>query len=144
MLRAIAVAEGRRITAAPDIPTVAEAGVAGFEAAPLESVDPGGVIARAKKRNARVGQSESRIDDESAAFHDAVRRGYLALAVQASLLARHAPPFVFEAFCASRLGADAGGAFGMLAPNAPFDALIARAERVLPGLMGPPGRWRNR
>ncbi len=37
-------------------------------------------LARAKKRNARIGQSESRIDDESAAFHDAVRRGYLALA----------------------------------------------------------------
>ena len=39
-------------------------------------------LARAKKRNARIGQSESRIDDESAAFHDAVRRGYLALAAQ--------------------------------------------------------------
>ena len=31
-LRAIAVAEAKRIAAAPDIPTVAEAGVAGFEA----------------------------------------------------------------------------------------------------------------
>lgn len=39
-------------------------------------------LSRAKKRNARVGQAESRIDDESAAFHDAVRRGYLALAAQ--------------------------------------------------------------
>jgi putative acyl-CoA dehydrogenase len=51
----------------------------------------------------------------------------LALALQASLLARHAPDFVFEAFVASRLGADWTGAFGTLAPNAPFDALIARA-----------------
>jgi putative acyl-CoA dehydrogenase len=51
----------------------------------------------------------------------------LALALQASLLARHAPEFVFEAFVRSRLGAEWTGAFGTLAPNAPFDALIARA-----------------
>ncbi len=35
---------------------------------------------RAKRRNERCGQSESRIDDENAAFHDNVRKGYLALA----------------------------------------------------------------
>lgn len=35
---------------------------------------------RAKRRNERFGPSESRIDDESAAFHDSVRKGYLALA----------------------------------------------------------------
>ncbi len=51
----------------------------------------------------------------------------LALAVQASLLARHAPAFVFEAFCASRLEAGLGGTFGTLAPDAPLDALIERA-----------------
>jgi len=51
----------------------------------------------------------------------------LALALQASLLARHAPDFVFEAFVKARLGAEWTGAFGTLAPNAPFDALIARA-----------------
>ncbi|HVV46806.1 MAG TPA: dTMP kinase, partial [Bryobacteraceae bacterium] len=37
-------------------------------------------LARAKRRNERTGQSESRIDDESAAFHESVRRGYLDLA----------------------------------------------------------------
>jgi putative acyl-CoA dehydrogenase len=51
----------------------------------------------------------------------------LALALQASLIARHAPDFVFEAFVKARLGAEWTGAFGTLAPNAPFDALIARA-----------------
>ena len=51
----------------------------------------------------------------------------LALAVQASLLARHAPQFVFEAFCASRLERGLGGAFGTLARYAPLDALIERA-----------------
>jgi putative acyl-CoA dehydrogenase len=51
----------------------------------------------------------------------------LALAIQASLLARHAPSFVADAFCRSRLEGDAGGAFGALTPDTPFDALIARA-----------------
>jgi dTMP kinase len=37
-------------------------------------------LARAKRRNERVGQSESRIDEESAAFHERVRQGYLSLA----------------------------------------------------------------
>ena len=51
----------------------------------------------------------------------------LALALQASLLARHAPGFVFEAFCASRLAQGLGGAFGTLAAAAPVDQLIERA-----------------
>jgi putative acyl-CoA dehydrogenase len=54
----------------------------------------------------------------------------LALALQASLLARHAPPEVFDAFVLARLGADWTGAFGTLAPNLPFDALIERAMPV--------------
>ena len=39
----------------------------------------------------------------------------LALALQASLLLRFSPPAVAEAFCASRLDADGGRAFGTLA-----------------------------
>ncbi len=54
----------------------------------------------------------------------------LALALQASLLARHAPAEVFETFVNARLGADWTGAYGMLAPNSPFDALIERAMPV--------------
>jgi len=37
-------------------------------------------LTRAKRRNERVGPAESRIDEESAAFHERVRQGYLALA----------------------------------------------------------------
>ena len=37
-------------------------------------------LARAKRRNERIGQAESRIDEESVAFHERVRQGYLALA----------------------------------------------------------------
>jgi putative acyl-CoA dehydrogenase len=51
----------------------------------------------------------------------------LALALQASLLLRHAPQFVSDAFIASRLGGEFSGAFGTLSPGAPLDALIARA-----------------
>jgi putative acyl-CoA dehydrogenase len=54
----------------------------------------------------------------------------LALALQASLLARHSRPEVFEAFVGARLGADWTGAYGTLAPGAPFDALIERAMPV--------------
>jgi putative acyl-CoA dehydrogenase len=51
----------------------------------------------------------------------------LALAIQASLLARHAPQAVSDAFCVSRLQSGLGGAFGTLAADTPFDALIERA-----------------
>ncbi len=37
-------------------------------------------LARAKRRNERIGTEESRIDEEDAAFHERVRQGYLALA----------------------------------------------------------------
>jgi dTMP kinase len=46
----------------------------------LIDIDLDTSLTRAKRRNERYGQSESRIDDESAAFHDSVRKGYLALA----------------------------------------------------------------
>ncbi|MEO8154635.1 MAG: isovaleryl-CoA dehydrogenase [Rhizobacter sp.] len=68
-----------------------------------------------------------RIDDASAET-DARRLAQdVALAVQAALLRQHAPDFVFDAFCRSRLGGDWGQAFGTLAANTDFDSLIARA-----------------
>jgi putative acyl-CoA dehydrogenase len=53
----------------------------------------------------------------------------LALAFQASLLVRHAPPFVADAFCASRLG-DGGRAFGTLPAGVDGAAIVARALQV--------------
>lgn len=50
----------------------------------------------------------------------------LALALQASLLVRHAPDFVADAFCASRLDNQGGRAFGTLPANAPLAELMAR------------------
>jgi dTMP kinase len=46
----------------------------------LIDIDPETGLMRAKRRNERTGPSESRIDEESAAFHERVRQGYLALA----------------------------------------------------------------
>jgi dTMP kinase len=46
----------------------------------LIDIDPATSLARARKRNERTGGAEARIDEESSAFHERVRQGYLALA----------------------------------------------------------------
>jgi putative acyl-CoA dehydrogenase len=51
----------------------------------------------------------------------------LALALQGSLLVRHAPPEVADAFCASRLSEDGGRAFGTLPAGTDFKAILRRA-----------------
>jgi putative acyl-CoA dehydrogenase len=50
----------------------------------------------------------------------------LALALQGSLLVRHAPPAVADAFCASRLAGDGGLCFGTLPKGADVGAIVAR------------------
>ena len=52
----------------------------------------------------------------------------LALALQGALLTRHAPAVVADAFCASRLAGDRGGAFGTLSDIVAFDSIIERAR----------------
>jgi len=54
----------------------------------------------------------------------------LVLALQAALLLRHAPPAVSDAFCASRLGGERGGAFGTLPRGADTRAIAERAAPV--------------
>ena len=51
----------------------------------------------------------------------------IALAVQGSLLRRHAPDFVFDAFCRSRLSGDGPQVFGTLPAGIDFDSIIQRA-----------------
>jgi putative acyl-CoA dehydrogenase len=53
----------------------------------------------------------------------------LALAFQASLLVRHAPPFVADAFCAARLGGG-GRVYGTLPAGVDGPAIITRALQV--------------
>jgi putative acyl-CoA dehydrogenase len=51
----------------------------------------------------------------------------LVLAIQAALLLRHSPAAVADAFCASRLGDEPGGAFGLLPSGSDFRAIVDRA-----------------
>jgi putative acyl-CoA dehydrogenase len=51
----------------------------------------------------------------------------MALCLQGSLLVRHAPPAVADAFCASRLSPDGGLEYGTLPAGIDFDAIISRA-----------------
>ncbi|MFF9117820.1 acyl-CoA dehydrogenase family protein [Streptomyces massasporeus] len=54
----------------------------------------------------------------------------LALVLQGSLLVRFAPPQVADAFCAGRLGGDAGAAFGTLPPTLDLASVVERARPV--------------
>jgi len=51
----------------------------------------------------------------------------LGLALQGSLLVRHAPAAVSDAFCAARLGGEGGRAFGTLPAGADATAIVERA-----------------
>jgi putative acyl-CoA dehydrogenase len=51
----------------------------------------------------------------------------LVLALQGALLIRHAPAFVADAFCASRLDGDGGSAFGLLPSGLDHRAIVERA-----------------
>ena len=54
----------------------------------------------------------------------------LAVALQASLLVRHAPPAVADAFCAGRLEGDRGRVYGTLPAGVDAKAIIERAVPV--------------
>ena len=54
----------------------------------------------------------------------------MALALQGALLVRYSDPAVADAFCASRLGGDHGGAFGTLPAGVDTEAVLARARYV--------------
>ncbi|MFI4991455.1 MAG: isovaleryl-CoA dehydrogenase [Solirubrobacterales bacterium] len=51
----------------------------------------------------------------------------MALCLQGSMLVRHAPAAVADAFCASRLGGDGGLEYGTLPAGSDFEAIIERA-----------------
>jgi putative acyl-CoA dehydrogenase len=57
----------------------------------------------------------------------------LAVALSASLLLRHAPSALADAFCATRLGAGNGFAFGTLPAGLATDAIVQRAAMAAPG-----------
>ncbi len=54
----------------------------------------------------------------------------LAVALQASLLVRHSPSAVTDAFCAARLGGEGGRVYGTLPPGVDAQAIVERALPV--------------
>jgi putative acyl-CoA dehydrogenase len=51
----------------------------------------------------------------------------LAVGLQGSLLVRHAPPAIADAFCVARLGGDSGRVYGTLPPGVDAAAIVERA-----------------
>ncbi|MDC2961393.1 DNA alkylation response protein [Streptomyces gilvifuscus] len=89
-------------------------------------------LALARGADARLDAAVVRLEGLLATGSEAGARRLvelMALALQASLLVRHAPPAVADAFCATRLGGDWGHAFGTLPDGADLDAIL---ERSLP------------
>jgi putative acyl-CoA dehydrogenase len=52
----------------------------------------------------------------------------MALCLQASLVIRHSPSAVADAFCATRLGGDGGAAYGSLPAGLDQRAIVERAR----------------
>ncbi|MFJ5039972.1 DNA alkylation response protein [Streptomyces parvulus] len=87
-------------------------------------------LALARGADARLDAAVARLETGlTGASETGARRlvELMALSLQASLLVRHAPPAVADAFCATRLGGDWGHAFGTLPDSADLDGVLARA-----------------
>ncbi|WP_329204268.1 acyl-CoA dehydrogenase family protein [Streptomyces sp. NBC_00683] len=103
-----------------------------------ESLDAfGAEIEIAAGADARLDAAWRQLRDELVLTEDAAVRARrlverMALVLQGSLLVRHAPAAVADAFCASRLAGDQGLAFGTLPAGTDLSGVIAR----LPGAAG--------
>ncbi|MBY8338425.1 DNA alkylation response protein [Streptomyces spinosirectus] len=87
-------------------------------------------LALARGADARLDAAVQRLEGQLAAGSESGARRLveqMALTLQASLLVRHAPAAVADAFCATRLGGDWGHAFGTLPDTADLDAVLNRA-----------------
>jgi putative acyl-CoA dehydrogenase len=78
--------------------------------------------------DARIAELESQFASDPATLESRARRVVesMALCLQGSLLVRHAPSAVSDAFCAARLGGDGGLEYGTLPAGVDFEAIIAR------------------
>lgn len=90
-------------------------------------------VRRAKGADRRLDHVVARLETELAApeEHEARARRIvekMAIALQASLLIRHSPSAVADAFCATRLGDDGGAAYGSLPAGLDQRAIVERAR----------------
>jgi putative acyl-CoA dehydrogenase len=90
-------------------------------------------IALARGADARLDRAASEVRDAFAVDGE-TREGQarriverMALVLQGSLLVRHAPPAVADAFCAARLGGEGGHAFGTLPSGVDTRTIVDRA-----------------
>ncbi|MDL2075114.1 acyl-CoA dehydrogenase family protein [Streptomyces sp. GXMU-J15] len=89
-----------------------------------------GELALARGADARLDAAVTRLKDTlPKATQTGARRlvEQMAITLQASLLVRHAPAAVADAFCATRLGGDWGHAFGTLPDTADLGGILDRA-----------------
>jgi putative acyl-CoA dehydrogenase len=90
-------------------------------------------VALAHGHDARLDRAAAALHEALGADREALESGArriverMALVLQASLLVRHAPAAVADAFCAARLGGEGGLAFGTLPPKADTRAIVDRA-----------------
>ncbi|WP_183094521.1 acyl-CoA dehydrogenase family protein [Nocardioides stalactiti] len=90
-------------------------------------------VSLASGADARFDESLARLQKEFTSFDDIELRArriveQLALVFQGSLLLRHAPSAVADAFCATRLARDWGGAFGTLPTGIDLAPILERTE----------------
>ena len=95
-----------------------------------------GEVELAEGADRRFDDALARLKKELTSFDDLELRArriveQLALVFQGSLLVRHSPAAVADAFCASRLGRDWGDAFGTLPTGLDLGAILERTEVTL-------------
>jgi putative acyl-CoA dehydrogenase len=80
--------------------------------------------------DARVRELEGQFQADPTTLQSRARRVVesMALCLQGSLLVRHAPAAVADAFCAARLAGDGGLEYGTLPADTDFEAIIARGR----------------
>jgi putative acyl-CoA dehydrogenase len=92
-----------------------------------------GEVEQAEGTDARFDEALARLKKELTSFDDLELRArriveQMALVLQGSLLLRHSPTAVSDAFCASRLDRDWGSAFGTLPTGLDLDSILERAR----------------
>jgi putative acyl-CoA dehydrogenase len=93
-------------------------------------------VGRARGEDERLDRAVDRVLETLADTSDLELRarrlaGEMAAVLQGALLVQHAPPAVADAFCATRLGNEYGGTFGMLPRGIDLRSIVDRTTPVV-------------